>query len=403
MASKLVYLAIASALVAYYFYLPLPENVEEGWKVMFIDSILRTMSHVAQLSDRLGISYYTDIGMLIMSSGNVPPISDENVTVTDTAFNNVPVRLFVPKKPSNALRRAVIYFHGGGWCTGSPAMKPYDLLSRWIADRLNAVVVSVDYRLAPAHPFPVPFEDSYATAKYFLQKEILEKYNVDPDRICVSGDSAGANLAAAVTQQLQDDNEVKVKPKIQALIYPALQTIDLDTPSYRDNSHMPYLNRKSMARFWSVYFANDSLLTEAMQSNTHVSSESNHLIKFANWSNLLPEELKRDHLYRSPQSGGSQFLKAYPGIADPRAAPLLVADEKLSKLPRTYILTCMYDVLRDDGFMYITRLKHAGVEVIHDHYDNAFHGMLLFITWPTDLSLGLRMVNNYINWLNENL
>lgn len=362
-----------------------------------------TVTRVAEFTDMLGMVDYIDLMKLAVLSNNVPAQSDENVTVTKTTFNNVPVHLYVPKKSSHTQRRAMIYFHGGGWCMGSPAMKPYDVLMRWVAHRLNAVVVSVDYRLAPAHHFPAPFEDTYAVTKYLLQKGVLHLYNIDPERICVSGDSAGGNLAAAVTQQLQEDSEVDVKPKVQALIYPALQNIDLDTPSYRDNSDMPVLTRKSMARFWSTYFATDKSLIEAMGSNIHITSESNNLIKFANWSNLLPEELKKDHVYHSPKDGRSEFLKKYPQITDPRAAPLLVDDKKLSKLPLTYILTCMYDVLRDDGFMYAARLKQAGVQVMHDHYDNAFHGMLAFITWPTDQSLGMRMVNNYINWLNDNL
>ncbi|XP_078522892.1 arylacetamide deacetylase-like [Lissotriton helveticus] len=403
MASKLLFCTIAAIFVAYCFYKPLPENTEERWKMTLLSWIFGPVALVAEFSDMLGLVDYMDIMKLVIPFRNVPAISDENVTVTKTTFNNVPVHLYYSKKSSNAQRRAMIYFHGGGWCMGSPAMEPYDLLARWVAHKLNAVVVSVDYRLAPAHHFPAPFEDAYAVTKYFLQKRILRLYNVDPGRVCVSGDSAGGNLAAAVTQQLQEDSEVDVKPKVQALIYPALQNIDLDTPSYRDNSDMPGLSRKGMARFWSTYFATDKSLIKAMGSNIHITSESNNLIKFANWSNLLPEELKKDHVYHSPKDGRSEFLKKYPQITDPRAAPLLVDDDNLSKLPLTYILTCMYDVLRDDGFMYAARLKQAGVQVMHDHYDNAFHGMMAFITSPTEQSLGMRMFNNYITWLNDNL
>ncbi|XP_078522888.1 arylacetamide deacetylase-like isoform X2 [Lissotriton helveticus] len=403
MASKLLFCTIAAIFVAYCFYKPLPENTEERWKMTLLSWIFGPVALVAEFTDMLGIVDYMDIMKLVISFSNVPAISDENVTVTKTTFNNVTVHLYFPKKSSHTQRRAMIYFHGGGWCMGSPDMKAYDLLARWVAHKLNAVVVSVDYRLAPAHHFPAPFEDAYAVTKYFLQNRILHLYNVDPGRVCVSGDSAGGNLAAAVTQQLQEDSEVDVKPKVQALIYPALQNIDLDTPSYRDNSDMPVLTRKSMIRFWSTYFATDKSLIKAMGSNIHITSESNNLIKFANWSNLLPEELKKDHVYHSPKDGRSEFLKKYPQITDPRAAPLLVDDEKLRKLPLTYIITCMYDVLRDDGFMYATRLKQAGVQVIHDHYDNAFHGMMALITSTAEQSLGMRMLNNYIIWLNDNL
>lgn len=401
MASKLFYFAVASVLVGYYFYIPLPENIEERWKVMFIDSTARTILSLVEFSEMAGISHFVAFMAMLMPSGKAQPKSDENVTVTEETFNKVPVWLYVSKKSSNTRRRAVIYIHGGGWSLGTP--DSYDFLTRLIADRLNAIVVSVDYRLAPAHPFPAAFEDSYAAAKFFLQKDVVDQYNVDPGRICVSGDSAGGNLAAAVTQQLQEDLEVKFKPKMQALIYPALQTIDLDTPSYRDNSNMAFLRRSNMVKFWSNYFTTDRSLREAMESNTHITLESNNLFKFANWSNLLTEDLKKDHVYSSPPKEKSKFLKRYPGITDPRAAPLLVGDERLTKLPLTYVLTCMYDVLRDDGFMYAARLKQAGVQVVHDHYDNAFHGMISFVTWPISLSLAPRIMENYVNWLNDNL
>ncbi|XP_029472042.1 arylacetamide deacetylase [Rhinatrema bivittatum] len=402
MATKLLCFLLASVLIAYYVYRPLPENIEEGWKVMILDTVLRSVGHMAGVAELLGLNQYMEVMMLLTAFEHTAPISDENVTVTDTAFNNVPVRLYVPTKPSKKLRRAVIYIHGGGWCLGSPAMKAYDHLTRWTADRLNAIVVSTDYRLAPKYNFPAQFEDAYAVAKYFLQKEVLTEYGVDPNRICVAGDSAGGNLAAAVTQQLQDDIEVEVRPKIQALIYPALQPLDLDTPSYRDNSHMPILSKSLMVRFWSEYFTVDKALFNAMSSNTHKLIESNHLLRFINWTDLLPEKMKKIHTYSNIQSGTSEFTKKYPGILDPRAAPLLVDDAKLSRLPQTYILTCMYDVLRDDGVMYAQRLKKAGVQVTHDHYDT-FHGVLLFVSSPANLSIAHKMRNEYINWLNEKL
>lgn len=90
-------------------------------------------------------------------------------------------------------------------------------------------------------------------------------------------------------------------------------------------------------------------------------------------------------------------------LADPRASPLLVPDAALRSLPKAYILTCEYDVLRDDGIMYATRLRAAGVEVTHEHYDTGFHGALMFTVWPTDFLIARRMTDNYIKWLKENL
>ncbi|XP_006116012.2 arylacetamide deacetylase isoform X1 [Pelodiscus sinensis] len=403
MGTKTLCLLLASLLVAYYVYTPVPENIEERWKLMLINAGFRTIGHVAELTEWLGLMHYMEVLMMITSMEYTAPVSDENMTVTDTKFNNVPVRLFIPKKQSSGLRRAVIYIHGGGWCVGGSAMEPYDLLSRWTASKLNAVVVSVEYRLAPKYHFPVQFEDVYTVVKFFLQNSVLAQYGVDPHRICVSGDSAGGNLAAAVAQKLLEDLEVKVKLKIQVLLYPALQTLDLDSPSYRDNENKPILPRSLMVRFWSEYFTTDISLKEAMASNRHVPAESSHLFRLVNWSNLLPEEFKKDHVYVGPKYGSSRFGKKYPGFLDPRAAPLLADDTKLLGLPMTYVLTCQHDVLRDDGLMYVSRLREAGIEVIHDHIEGAIHGVLMFITSPTHLALGHRVANKYIEWLNMNL
>ncbi|XP_030432317.1 arylacetamide deacetylase-like [Gopherus evgoodei] len=403
MGTKSLCLLLASVLVASYVYTPIPENIEERWKLMLINAGFRTVSHVAEFAEWLGLMHYMEVLMMITSIEYTAPISDENVTVTDTKFNNVPARLYMPRKQSSGLKRAVIYIHGGGWCVGGSAMEPYDLLSRWTANKLNAVVVSVEYRLAPMYHFPVQFEDVYTVVKFFLQNSVLVQYGVDPNRICISGDSAGGNLAAAVAQQLLDDLEVKVKLKIQALLYPALQTLDLDLPSYKDNENKPILPKSLMVRFWSEYFTTDVSLQEAMASNKHVPAESSHLFRFVNWSNLLPEKFKKDHVYASPIYGSSMLGKKYPGFLDPRAAPLLVEDTKLLGLPVTYVLTCQHDVLRDDGIMYVSRLREVGIEVIHDHIEDAIHGVLMFITSPTDLALGHRVANKYIEWLNINL
>ncbi|NXN61844.1 AAAD deacetylase, partial [Rynchops niger] len=403
MGAKLLCLFLASALIAYYIYTPIPEDVEEPWKVTLITASFRAVGHLAEVADQLGMMHYMDALMLLTAAEYVAPTSDENVTVTDTQFSNVAVRLYLPRRVSDGLRRAVIYFHGGGWCVGDAGMKSYDHLTRWTSNMLNAVVVSVNYRLAPKYHFPVQFEDAYSVTKFFLQSSVLSQYGVDPDRICVAGDSAGGNLAAAVAQQLLKDSEVKTQLKIQALVYPALQTLDLNLPSYQENEYKPILPKLLMVKFWSEYFTSDSSLREAMASNRHVPVESSHLFQFVNWSNLLPEELKKDRVYTSPTYGSSELAQKYPGFLDTRAAPLLASDAQLRGLPLTYILTCKHDVLRDDGVMYAERLRAVGVPVMHDHAKGAFHGAMMFVSSPAELAVGRRLLKRYIEWLNDNL
>ncbi|NXD14553.1 AAAD deacetylase, partial [Nothocercus nigrocapillus] len=403
MGTKSLWLIVTAALLAYYIYIPMPESIEERWKVMLISAGFRTVGHLAGLAEWLGLMHYMEVLMLITVSERVPPTSDENVTVLDTEFVSVPVRLYLPRKQSDGLKRGLVYFHGGGWCVGEAGMKSSDHLSRQTSNNLNAVVVSVTYRLAPKYHFPVQFEDVYSVTKFFLQHSVLSQYGVDPARVAVAGDSAGGNLAAAVAQQLLDDPEVQTKLRAQALIYPALQTLDLNLPSYQENKDKPILSRALMVRFWSEYFTTDTALREAMASNRHVPPDASHLFRFVNWSTLLPEELRRGHVYRSPVPGSPSLGEKYPGLVDVRAAPLLAGDAVLRRLPRTYVLTCEHDVLRDDGVMYVQRLRAAGVPVTHEHARDAFHGALMFVSSPGDLALAHRLSRQYIQWLSDNL
>ncbi|XP_061099847.1 arylacetamide deacetylase-like [Conger conger] len=390
------------AISAYYVYLPIPGDIEEKWKLMITDSFFRSLSHMADLSELLGLKDYMGVMMFITVLERVVPVTDRRVWVTEEVFDGVDMVVYQPGQQGGAreLRRAVVYLHGGGWCLGSSRMEPYDLLARKMVVELNAVVISVEYRLAPAHPFPAPFEDVYRGVRFFLQEAVLARYSVDPTRIAVSGDSAGGNLAAAVAQKLQQEPGQQVALKAQALLYPVLQALDLDTPSYRQNQDMPILPRTLMVRFWSEYFTSDKSLFRAMLANAHNSAASAPLLKFVNWSSHLPESFRGPYRYSAPDAGPAPPFGA---IADPRASPLLAPDGALRRLPKAYILTCEYDVLRDDGVMYATRLRRAGVNVTHSHYAAGFHGALMFTAWPADFRIAHRMTEDYVGWLRENL
>ncbi|ELW65169.1 Arylacetamide deacetylase [Tupaia chinensis] len=399
MGKKFFCLLILVIFIAYSTHTPLPDGIEEPWKIILLNTLLRTTAYLFLLAEMLGLVHFAEFTIFLSSFLNVSPVSDDNVTVKDTTFNNVPVRVYVPKRKPESLRRGVFYIHGGGWCFASNAMINYDRLSRMTADRLDAIVIATNYRSAPKFHFPVQFEDTYTALKWFLHPQILESYGIDPERVGVSGDSAGGNLAAAVCQQLLEDPDIKIKLKTQSLIYPALQTLDLDLPSYRENPYYPFLSKLFMVRFWSEYFTTDRSLEKAMFSNQHVPVESSHLFKFVNWSSLLPERFKKGHVYSSPRQGSPELAKKYPGFLDVRAAPLLADDSKLRGLPQTYVITCQYDVLRDDGLMYVTRLGNAGVQVILDHIEDGFHGIISLL----QLNSGYKLANQYISWLHENL
>ncbi|KAJ8256832.1 hypothetical protein COCON_G00189840 [Conger conger] len=406
MRSKGIFLLLLlGTLTAYYVYLPIPDEMEERWKLMATDCFFRSLSHLADLSELLGLKDYMEIMMFITFAEEVVTESDEHVRVTVEVFDGVEVVVYEPGQQGGdgELRRAVIYLHGGGWCLGSARMGPYDLLARQMASKLNAVVVSVEYRRAPEHHFPVPFEDVNRVVRHFIQAQVLAQYTVDPGRIAVAGDSAGGNLAAAVAQQLEQDPEQQVALKAQVLLYPVLQALDLNTPSYQQNQDMPILPKTLMVRFWSQYFSRDKALFHAMMANSHNKLESAGLMKYVNWSVLLPESFREPYTYSAPVAETSDLSHKMAAITDPRASPLLAPDSVLRLLPKTYVLTCEYDVLRDDGIMYVTRLQRAGVDVTHQHYATGFHGAMLFTLWPTEFEIGHRMTDNYIHWLKENL
>nr|XP_020742185.1 arylacetamide deacetylase-like 2 [Odocoileus virginianus texanus] len=401
MGYKILCFGLICILFAFYVYTPVPENVEEPWKLRIMDAATKATSLMSTILEKIGLKRFDELFSILITLDYTQPISDENVTVMDTTFNDIPVRLYLPKKKRESQRPAVIFIHGGAFVLGSYKQTPLDLLNRWTANQVDAVVVSVDPRLAPQYPFPVTHEDVASVAKFFLQDKILAKYGVDPSRVCISGDSSGGTLAAGVTQLIQNDREFKNKLKAQALIYPGLQLIDLSLPSHQEFEHGPLLSKKLAIRLASLYLTQDKALPQAMMKNQHMPHGSMHLFQLVNWSTFLPEKYKKNHVYTEPILG--RLNPSYSILLDSRLSPLAVNDSRLQNLPLTYILTCQYDILRDDGLMYVSRLRKVGVKVSHDHMEDGVHGALSFMTWPMYLQLGIRIKDKYINWLEENL
>lgn len=200
---------------------------------------------------------------------------------------------------------------------------------------------------------------------------------------------------------MQIDPEVKHKFKLQALLYPGLQVIDTHLPSHLENERGIVLTRDIAIKLVSLFFTKDEALQWAMRKNQHMPLESKHLFRFVNWSALLPDKFRKNYVYTEPVLGRSAF--SLPALMDHRALPLLANDAHLQHLPQTYILTCQYDVLRDDGIMYASRLQSVGVEVYHDHVEDGIHGALSYMTSPLHLNLGLRIRDMYVSWLDKNL
>lgn len=226
-----------------------------------------------------------------------------------------------------------IYLHGGGWVMGD--LEIADSPCRSIANRAECIVVSVDYRLAPEYKFPTPLEDCYAAAKWVANH--AEEWNGDPAKIAIGGDSAGGNLAAAVTLMARDLGGPTFMS--QVLIYP-VTALTFSTPSYRKNGKGYFLTYESMAWFTKHYLA---------------------------------EEEDR--------------LNAY-------AAPLLAED--FNDLPPALIITAEYDPLRDEGFAYADRLDNAEVPVVFTCYEGMIHG---FFWMAGIMDKGKQAIGQVANYL----
>ncbi|MCD8012800.1 MAG: alpha/beta hydrolase [Lachnospiraceae bacterium] len=210
---------------------------------------------------------------------------------------------------------ALLFFHGGGWVTES--VENYDRVCARMAQATGRLVISVEYRLAPEHHFPVGLKDCYAAARELYAGRFLPE--VDPARITVMGDSAGGNLAAAVCMMARDTGDFQVRKQI--LIYPAVNNCYTEKsayPSVRENGEDYLLTAKKMEDYLS--------------------------------------------LYQSSQEDRT----------NPYFAPILA--QNLRDMPRTLILTAEYDPLRDEGEAYGKRLLDAGNEVEMHRIPDALHG-----------------------------
>ena len=235
----------------------------------------------------------------------------ENQIVIRPDGTEMPVRIHVPNGAGPF--GVCLYFHGGGWALNS--IETHDALVKRLAAESGCVFVNVEYRLAPEHKYPAAIEDAYTAVKWVHDR--ASELGCDPNRIAVSGDSAGGNLAAVVCLMSRDRGGPKIA--YQALIYP-ITDCDFQRASYLENGEGYFLTRQEMKWFWDLY----------------VSS---------------PEQMR-----------------------EPYASPLL--SPSLRDLPPALILTAEYDPLRDEGEAYAQALQAAGVKTLLRRYDGVIHAFM---------------------------
>ena len=235
----------------------------------------------------------------------------ENTTIPGP-HGAIPVRIYRPKKIQNPAP-VLLFFHGGGFVIGD--LDGYDHPCRRLAKLSKSVVISVDYRLAPEHKFPVGLEDCWATFDWIRTHG--QQWGLDTSRIALCGDSAGGNLAAVVSQTARDTGGIQ--PNVQVLVYPRTDSSQL-YPSGED------LKTRNL------------VLTEDLMG----------------WF--------RDHTINSPED-----------IYDIRLSPLLNPD--LEGLAPAIVVTCGFDPLWDEGTAYADALEAAGVQVERIHMPDMIHGV----------------------------
>ncbi|XP_047439573.1 arylacetamide deacetylase-like 4 [Mugil cephalus] len=356
----------------------IPRGVANSGKLHMVHGLFVGMAIVGRILYRLGICHQVSfirwfVACFLTRVKQVPT----GLRVKDMKFSEVPVRLYEPTTECSGLRRGLVYFHGGGWVMGS--IDSVDEVCRHIAKESNTTVISVGYRLAPEHRYPAQLDDCETATCHFLSVAETE-FSVDSRRVAVGGDSTGANLAAALCQRLarREDRHLP-SPCAQLLVYPALQMADFNLPSYQQNHAVPILFRGRMAFYFLQYLNGDMSLCQEVLDGIHVPTELRP--RFKDWlspSNLPPECFERGFSEPpAPDYDGAVYHEVKAGL-EAEVSPLLADDDVIRKTPPTFILTCEYDVLRDDGILYRKRLLDLGKDVTWEHVIDGFHGMISF-------------------------
>lgn len=277
-------------------------------------------------------AFSTLISMLPPSQAQLANVEDRRVP---GPAGDIPIRIYTPK--GEGPFGVLVYVHGGGFVIGS--VEDYDPTCREVCAGAGCIVVSVEYRLAPEHPFPAAPEDAFAALNWVAKN--ASSFGGDPGRLVVGGDSAGGNLAAVMAQRARNAGGPELRG--QMLIYP-VTNVGEETDSLRDNAEGYLLTRAEMDYFVGHYVTDEAALEN-------------------------------------------------PDLCPARA-------DSLAGLPPAWVATCEFDPLRDDGEAYAQALQKAGVEVHSKRYDGAIHGSWNFFS---SLELGRQLMDDAIDWLKTRL
>lgn len=259
-------------------------------------------------------------GRALLEEVQSSPVNKYNVDIEDTTFSagewgNVPVRFIRPAGNYSKLP-VIFYIHGAGWVFGST--KTHDKLVRELAVRTNSVVVFPEYTLSPEAKYPTAIEQNYAVLQQLADVAVAK--NLDIERLTVSGDSVGGNMATVMTIMTKQRQGL---PILQQLLYYPVTNAEFDTESYNQFAENYFLTKEGMQWFWDQYTTD-------------------------------PKDR-----------------------AEITASPLRASIDDLKGLPAAMILNGEADVLRDEGEAYANKLREAGVEVTQLQFQGMIHDFVM--------------------------
>lgn len=384
---KLIFfVAISSYIYVKYSNMPIPKGIEEPHIYKRYRIILNGIFMISFFGEKLNygpaLVIFRNLMNYLKVKNNHPAVQQ-----VDTKINEVSVRIYKPislKDSKNA--PILIYYHGGAYFFGDSDY--YNGFLNKLTKELNIVAISVNYRLAPEHPYPAPTDDCFAVTKYVLESS--DEFG-DTNKVILAGDSAGGNAVAIITQKILQQ---KLKmPKLQVLIYPWVQMVNFKLPSL-----IKYKQGKTVAKMIVEYLGYSNMSKETLQflsdnNHFHLIDDSKLKEKYLSRSspNLIPKKFKAEQSYYD--SYDKEFLSkkvenlsrfredkklAYiiEKMFSDETSPGLADKEKLIGLPNAYFIITEFDGIRDEGFIYSEHLKDAGVNVEVKYYENGFHGCI---------------------------
>ena len=216
--------------------------------------------------------------------------------------------------------------------------------------------------------------DCLVASIHFLKT--LDVYGVDPARVVVCGDSVGGGMAVVMCQKLMDRSDL---PKIRAqlLVYAVLQMVDFQLPSYQQNANVPLLSWNFAFRCFCYYMDVHPSWESVLMKGDHLPAEVWE--KYRKWlgSENIPERFKKRGYREVPHVPHNEdaYLETNHTL-DLMNTPVIAEDEVVSRLPEACIVSCEFDLLRDESLLYKKRLEDLGVPVTWHHMEDGFHGVL---------------------------